>query len=208
MNFEEIIIIVIFTNHLLLSEMSSNIRYVAPFGELYTLYKDRFVRIAMSYVRDRMAAEDIVTDSYMAFWENRHELETANVPAWLYTVVVRKCRNWLREKVSHERIHNNLQKTELRILTEYVLRREADDPKHLMMDEALRIVERELGRMSPIRRRIFIAHRYDNMSYREIAAICSLTECQVDYELRAAKKTLSIALKDYLPLAAILIHNL
>ena len=59
--------------------MSSNIRYVAPFGELYTLYKDRFVRIAMSYVRDRMAAEDIVTDSYMAFWENRHELETANV---------------------------------------------------------------------------------------------------------------------------------
>ena len=54
--------------------MSSNIRYVAPFGELYTLYKDRFVRIAMSYVRDRMAAEDIVTDSYMAFWENRHEL--------------------------------------------------------------------------------------------------------------------------------------
>ena len=99
MNFEEIIIIVIFTNHLLLSEMSSNIRYVAPFGELYTLYKDRFVRIAMSYVRDRMAAEDIVTDSYMAFWENRHELETANVTAWLYTVVVRKCRNCLREKV-------------------------------------------------------------------------------------------------------------
>ena len=171
MNFEEIIIIVIFTNHLLLSETSSNIRCVAPFGELYTLYKDRFVRIAMSYVRDRMAAEDIVTDSYMAFWENRHELETANVPAWLYTVVVRKCRNWLREKVSHERIHNNLQKTELRILTEYVLRREADDPKHLMMDEALRIVEQELGRMSPIRRRIFIAHRDDNMYYREIAAI-------------------------------------
>lgn len=188
--------------------MSSDIRYLPNFGELYTRYKDHFVRIAMSYVRDRMAAEDIVTESYMVFWENRHELTTTNIPAWLYTVIVRKCRNWLRTKVSHERIHHNLQKTELRILTEYVLQREADDPKHLMMEEALQIIERELGRMSPIRRRVFIAHRYENMSYREIAAICSLTEPQVDYELRTARKMLTVALKDYLPLAAILIHNI
>lgn len=188
--------------------MSLNTRYVPSFGDFYTTYKDRFVRIAMSYVRDRMAAEDIVTDSFVTFWENRKDLALNNIPAWLYTVVIRKCRNYLRDRVLHGRIHNNLQQAELRILTETMQRHETDEPKHLMMAEALRIIEQELQKMPSVRRRVFIAHRYEQMSYREIAAICTLTEKQVDYELRTAKKALRIALKDYLPLAAILIHNL
>lgn len=188
--------------------MSLNTRYVPNFGDFYTTYKARFERIAMSYVRDRMAAEDIVTDSFMTFWENREALASDNIPAWLYTVVIRKCRNYLRDKVSHERIRNSLQHAELRILSEAVQRHEADEPKHLMMAEALRIIEQELQKMPPMRRCVFIAHRYEQMSYREIAAICTLTEKQVDYELRTAKKALRIALKDYLPLVAILIHNL
>ena len=93
----------------------------------------------------------------------------------------------------------------MRILSDYVLRQTADDPGKLLLDEALHIIERELLRMSPVRRRVFIAYRYEEMSYREIAAICSLTESQVDYEIRAAKKMLRVALKDYLPLAAWLV---
>lgn len=93
-------------------------------------------------------------------------------------------------------------------MTDFVFRQTADEPKSLLMAEAMHIIEQELLRMSPIRRRVFIASRFEEMSYKEIAAICSLSESQVDYEIRAAKKMLKIVLKDYLPLAAILIHSL
>ncbi|OUN78357.1 hypothetical protein B5G09_02645 [Alistipes sp. An54] len=81
-----------------------------------------------------------------------------------------------------------------------MLRQTADDPKSLLMAEVMHIVEGELLRMSPLRRRVFIVYRYEEMSYREIAAICSLTESRVDYEICAAKKMLRVTLKDYLPL--------
>ena len=37
------------------------------FDGLYADYKPRFIRIARSYVRDDMVAEDIVTDSFLYF---------------------------------------------------------------------------------------------------------------------------------------------
>lgn len=86
------------------------------FEEIYAKYKSYFVRIAMSYVWDRMAAEDIVTDSFVVFWTNRHDLDQRNIPTYIYTVIVRKCRNWLRDRVQHQRAHDTLQQTELRIL--------------------------------------------------------------------------------------------
>lgn len=96
------------------------VRCTAPplpgFEEIYAKYKSYFVRIAMSYVWDRMAAEDIVTDSFVVFWTNRHDLDQRNIPAYIYTVIVRKCRNWLRDRVQHQRAHDTLQQTELRIL--------------------------------------------------------------------------------------------
>lgn len=191
-----------------MDKMSETAAPSRGFEEVYAKYKSYFVRIAMSYVRDRMAAEDIVTDSFVVFWTNRHDLDPRNIPAYIYTVIVHKCRNWLRDRLQHQRAHDTLQQIELRILEDHVLRQTADDPRSLLMAEAMHIIEAELLRMSPLRRRVFIAYRYEEMSYREIAALCSLTESQVDYEIRAAKKMLRVALKDYLPLAVWLIHTL
>lgn len=191
-----------------MDKMPAAVALPPGFEEIYAKYKSYFVRIAMSYVRDRMAAEDIVTDSFVVFWTNRHDLDPRNIPAYIYTVIIRRCRNWLRDTQHHRLAHDRLRQTELRILSDYLLQQTADDPKSLLMAEAMHILEEELLRMSPLRRRVFIAYRYEEMSYREIAAICSLTESQVDYEIRAAKKMLRVALKDYLPLAAWLIHTL
>ena len=39
------------------------------FEELYNCYKVRFERFAISYIQDRSVAEDIVTDSFVYWWE-------------------------------------------------------------------------------------------------------------------------------------------
>ena len=76
-----------------------------------------------------------------------------------------------------------------------------------MISEALAIIERELQRMPEQRRRVFVAHRFEEMSYREIAAVYHLSEGQVTYELRMARESLKMALKDYLPLVALIVEG-
>ena len=181
--------------------MNRSIEISPPHGleEVYAEYRTYFVRIAVSYVRDRMVAEDLVSDTFLKIWESRTETTPRNLPAYLLTALKRKCLDYLRDQAIHLRIQQNMHQTSAR---------EANDPQNLMMSEALAIIERELRRMPEQRRRIFIAHRYEEMSYREIAAVYELSEGQVTYELRAAKEALKAALKDYLPLIGLLLNGL
>lgn len=161
----------------------------------------------MSYVRERMAAEDLVADTFLKVWENRAETTPRNLPAYLLTTLKRKCLDHLRDRAIHLRIHQDLHRTEQRVVGERIARLEANDPQNLLLTEALAIMERELRRMPEQRRRIFLAHRYEDMSYREIAAVYELSEGQVTYEIRAAKEALKTALKDYLPFVGLLLNG-
>lgn len=184
-------------------------KFPPPHGleEVYAEYRTYFVRIAVSYVRDRMVAEDLVSDTFLKIWESRTETTPRNLPAYLLTALKRKCLDYLRDQAIHLRIQQNMHQTSARVVGERIARLEANDPQNLMMSEALAIIERELRRMPEQRRRIFIAHRYEEMSYREIAAVYELSEGQVTYELRAAKEALKAALKDYLPLIGLLLNG-
>lgn len=49
-----------------MSELDEHIT-LEDFERLYSEYKPRFIIIARSYIRNNMAAEDIVTDSFLIF---------------------------------------------------------------------------------------------------------------------------------------------
>lgn len=191
-------------------DKSLDVSALSPgFEEVYAKYRTYFVRIAMSYVRDRMAAEDLVTDSFLKVWERRKETTPQHLPSYLLAVLKRNCLNWLRDRSIHIRAHQTLQQTEQRIVNERIVHLESGSPpQELMTSEVLAIIARELRRMPERRRRVFIAHRYEEMAYKDIAAVYSLSESQVTYELRAAREALRIALKDYLPFAAIFVDIL
>ena len=46
-----------------------NNQNLLTFGELYQTYKERFLRLAISYVKEESIAEDFVTDSFVSYWE-------------------------------------------------------------------------------------------------------------------------------------------
>ena len=75
------------------SAMNRSIEISPPHGleEVYAEYRTYFVRIAVSYVRDRMVAEDLVSDTFLKIWESRTETTPRNLPAYLLTALKRKC---------------------------------------------------------------------------------------------------------------------
>ena len=44
---------------------------LSSFDEIYLAYRAKFIRFALFYVSNRQAAEDIVTDSFVYYWENK-----------------------------------------------------------------------------------------------------------------------------------------
>lgn len=153
----------------------------------------------MSYVRDRMAAEDIVTDSFMAWWENRETTDVRHIPAYILTGVRNRCKDYLDAYRQHAEAQQQIRSVAYRLARQNIISWRVNESQALLFEEVGAIIERELRRMPDRMRRIFIAHRYEEMSYKEIAAVYSLSEGQVHYELRKACETLKVALKDYAP---------
>lgn len=175
------------------------------FGRLFELYKPQFVVVARSYVRDAMVAEDLVMDCFISFWENRNKTETVhNIPSYILTSIKHRCLNWLRDQNIHLKAQEDIHSTALRIISSRIATIETNDPNGLYLQEITIIIKRELANMPKQTRKIFLANRFENMTYKEIGEKFGLSFNQVNFEIRKATQTLRLSLKDYLPLLIIL----
>ncbi|MBB4037747.1 RNA polymerase sigma-70 factor (ECF subfamily) [Dysgonomonas hofstadii] len=176
------------------------------FGQLFERYKPQFVIVARSYVRDIMIAEDLVTDCFISFWENREKIEAVqSIPSYILISVKRRCLNWLRDQSVHLRVHEDIHSSALRLISSRIVTLEATDPNNLFLEEISAIIKRELANMPEQTRRIFLASRFGEKTYNEIGEKFGLSFNQVSFEIRKATQILRLALKDYLP-ALILVY--
>lgn len=176
----------------------------AEFGRLYSDYNPRFTEVAYRYVRDRGIAEDLVSDSFMAFWEERDRLpEDVNAPAYVLTIVKNKCLNHLKVRLLHLQIEKKLHSTPAA----------ADPVRHSVIgglrsrhavrggdaDDARPRRQPDAGcRMPELTRRIFEGSRYENKSYKELAQELNIAFTHVNFEMRRALKILREEFKDYI----------
>lgn len=169
------------------------------FEHLFTEYNQRFVIFARSFVHNQMIAEDIVSDCFLLFWERRETLHTGqNIPAYILITIKRRCLNWLRDQSNRLRIRQDIHSAGGRVIRSRIDTLETCDPDLLYAREITGIIIREIGLMPERMRKIFIARRFEEMTYKEIAQKLGLTNTQIDYDLHKANKRLLIALKDYL----------
>lgn len=179
-------------------------RSTTAFGELYERYRHGFVAVARSYVRDRMVAEDIVTDCFLSFWENREKIEiTHSAPSYILVMVKRRCLNWLQEQSDHLKAQQKIHSSIIRTMMQRIATLEIGNPDHLFVEEAASIVESKIKAMPDNMRNVFLASRLENMTYKQIAREFELSVNQVDFEIRKAVKILRVALKDYLVIVSI-----
>ena len=177
------------------------------FDRLYGAYKPRFILIACSYLRDRSAAEDLVTDCFMHFWEKREEIvpTTENIPAYILGMVRHKCIDALRTRQQHLMTQQQIYQLEMRNIRENLAALEACDlAKILFRSEVEEIFHRRLAEMPELSAQIFIANRFENQTYQEIAQRYGISVRKVTREIQRCLKLLREDLGDYLPIAVLL----
>ena len=180
----------------------------AEFGRLFATWRARFEAIACRYVRSAAVAEDLVSDSFMSFWENRGRIPAdANLQAYILIIVRNKCLDWLRAQSLHAKIEQEVYELRRRVLAADIRSLQSFNPEEIFSAEVAAIVRQSLDRLPELTREVFVARRFEELSYKEIAEKYGITVRRVEFELEKAVKQLRVALKDYLPVLLMLLSD-
>lgn len=179
------------------------------FGRLFLRLKDKYIAIACSFTRDRVAAEDIVTESFTAFWKAREHIELKSSPeAYILQTVRNRSLNYMRDKAVRLRIEGKIQQqtakaieTEADVLSE-------EDASCLFGNEVADIFRKFMATMPELTRDIFMDSRFEGLTYNEIAAKYNITPRKVKRDIQRILEKMRISLKDYLPAILILFPGL
>ncbi|MDR1882273.1 MAG: RNA polymerase sigma-70 factor [Prevotella sp.] len=170
------------------------------FNELFSTYRNRFILFAYSYVGNREAAEDIVMDSFLCYWEKRSDLaHTSNIPGYIFTMIAHRCLNYLKHKLHAEKVHSQISSRQSRVMKLNISSLEACDPQELFGRELETLVTETLQKLPELTRTVFIKSKFSDKTYKEIGKDLNLTEKSVEHHLVKAVKYLKESLKDYFP---------
>lgn len=174
------------------------------FGKLFMEYHDRYVAIAKSYVRDEAAAEDIVSECFTTFWDRRGSIELKSSPeAYILKSVKNRCLNWLRDNsrlLNAEGPMDPDLNAKVKAMLSEISVIENDEMGSIFSSEVESIFRRFLDDIPDLSRNIFMASRFEDLTYDEIAAKYGVTPRKVKREIQKALEILRASLKDYLPL--------
>lgn len=181
------------------------------FDTLYAEYKPRFIVIAHSYIRDWDLAEDLVNDSFLCFWEKRTELLVADkkIPPYILGILKYKCIDALRERQTQLKAQQTIYHHGLRnIQANLNALEDCDLAKTLFRQEIEEIFRRRLAEMPELSAQIFIANRFEEMTYQQIADRYGISVRKVTREIQRCLKLLREDLGDYLPLVMLVFPHL
>ncbi|MFO7702816.1 MAG: RNA polymerase sigma factor [Psychroflexus maritimus] len=126
-------------------------------------------------------AEDVVQESFIKLWKKCEDVPLPKVKSFLYTIA----NNWLINKHHH-------QKVKLKYKNEYQGRTEDEQtPAYLLEEEEFKArLLTAINKLTTKQRSVFLLHRIDQKTYKEIAAIEQISVKAIEKRMSKALKSL------------------
>lgn len=153
-------------------------------------YYDNLCNYVNLYLHDPSISEDIVQEIFIYFWEKRGAIKIeSSVKSYLFRASRNKFLNHLRNEKSHQAI-----KMEVVSGIETFV-----NPEDNLIDSGqLEVIIDSVVANLPSRcREVYVLHRNDNLSYREIASRMNISEKTVENQMSIALKRLKEQLAPY-----------
>ena len=156
--------------------------------------------IAYEYTRDKVLAEEMVGDTFLALWEKRESLQVnTSVKNYLIKSTQNTCLQYIRKKkLETQGIDDDVEWKHIPWGNDYPL-------GQLFEKELTDMIDKATAALPPQCRKIFLLSRVEEMSYSQIAEILQISENTVKTQIKTALLRLRNALKDYLPMIMTLI---
>lgn len=174
--------------------------------DVYDRYWWRCVLFAKSYTCDQSQAESMAAEAMSILWQRRAAGEQIDMTLpFLFSVIRNKALHFLRHESVRVRAHGEMSEDAVRELQFRIDTLEACDPHSLYAGDVQKILRETLDSLGKKTGRVFALSRFEGKTNREISEGLGITEKAVEYHMTKALKALRIALKDYLPVIAVII---
>jgi RNA polymerase sigma-70 factor (ECF subfamily) len=160
------------------------------FEALYRFYYPRLCQFAFRYVPAKQVAEDLVHNVFYKVWMNRENLKPQGaIKSYLYTAVRNQALNHLEKGKIRQQADD-----------EAIIQLEstATGPSEELSNKELKKAITEALEQIPERRRhIFLMHREDELTYREIAEMLDISVKTVETQMSRSLKFLREKLAEF-----------
>ena len=159
---------------------------------LFRAYYLDLCSTAIRFVYSRQAAEDIVGEIFLLFWNNQiYQTITTSYRAYLFRAVRNRAYNYIRFELNRT--------ASLDLVTDAIEPDRVQQPDQILqLDELLRRIN-EIVRTLPLQaQRVFIMSRFDGRSHAEIAQELQISHKTVESHITRALSSLRHLLRQEL----------
>jgi len=160
------------------------------FEQLFRCYLQPLLEFARYYVMNEQEAENVVQDAFLYLWTHREVFKPEiNIKAYLYRTVKNKSLNYRR----HQKIEKNYADSFIYIPDTLEM-----PDAHVRQSDLENALEKAIQALPEKRRVIFCMHRFENLSYEEIAQILEISIKTVETQIRRSLLFLEKQLSHFL----------
>lgn len=168
----------------------------SAFEIIFKTHYSLLLKLALFYLENKEEAEELVQDIFYQLWQERQKIEIQKtLKGYLLLSVKNRCLNKLRKPTALVPIEED---------DEFSSWHEADS--ELNLKEAQKTISDALARLPEQCRIIFLMHRQEGLSYKEIAELLNIAPKTVENQIGKALKLLRADLKDLYPLVFIFLY--
>lgn len=119
------------------------------FRQAFNENREMLERLAYFSVRDKEAARDIVSSTFLKLWETREKIDMDRFLPYIYISVKNACINYRRDSATHRNVYDNIRQREQSAMEFYTKAMESCNPAELYVEDILAICRGRLENYPP-----------------------------------------------------------
>jgi RNA polymerase sigma-70 factor, ECF subfamily len=159
------------------------------YKQLYEIYAEKVFNLCYRFLGTRTEAEDALQEVICKVLASIGRFrQDAQLSSWIYRIAVNHCLNMQRSRRRTRwfsldaLLEDNQEKWPAEGVSPH---------EQLEQDEAERLVQEAINKLSENQRTVLLLNRYEGLSYQEIARVLGCSVAAVESRLHQAKKNLS-----------------
>ena len=165
------------------------------FKIFYEYTYPQLFRVACYFLTNSEDRKDLISDVYMNLWKNRHSIkEIRNIDNYMFISVRNNVTRIRAEKISYQ--HIQIEDSGLETCS-----MQLDPEKELLNKELKEVLELAINSLPDRCRLIFLMIREEEMKYKDVSEILSISEKTVQAQMIIAVKKIGVVVKNYLSTA-------
>lgn len=169
------------------------------FKQLVESHKNKVINTCFGFVHNRADAEDIAQDVFVEVYQSVNNFnEDSSISTWIYRIAVNKSLDFIRKSKRKKR-WAELTRINLDSKNETDHWFADDNNPQLTLEnlERIKILNSAIDTLPQNQRAAFTLHKYEDLSYKEVAEILNTSVSSVESLMHRAKINLQQKLEKY-----------